>query len=114
MVCSPPRGLAGTAIENSYCSSGASLIPVFGWTMIQSPPSMLYCARSILLVASCAVNFTLTSECADDPLDEDPPDVVRPSIIGGVLSMTKRSLSRSAERDRSGGLEGASVTRIFR
>jgi len=81
--------------------------------MIQSPPSTLYCARSILLVASRAVNWTTDGSAPFAPLWLRPP-ALSPSITGGVLSTTKRSLSRSVVDACAGGFEGASLAMTLR
>src|SRR5256885_13795313 len=52
---------AKAAEEISYRSSGASLMRPVGATRVPPPPSTLYCARSMLLPASCAVNWTIVS-----------------------------------------------------
>src|SRR5260370_39226035 len=87
-----------------------SQIPVIGTPKIQSPPSRLYCARSIEDEASRAVN-----DAGWPPLifPEAGP-TLRSSTCGGVLSTSKRSLSRSGFNARAGGFDDASLATIFR
>src|SRR5260370_33980802 len=85
-------------------------MPVFGETRIQSPPSRLYCARSIEDAASRVVN---DAGCPPLIFPEAGPTRTS-STTGGVLSTSKRSLSRSALRAMAGGFEALSDGTILR
>src|SRR6202035_4605101 len=96
-VCSP--GMTPRSVIE-YCSAGESLSAPSGGAIVQSPASRLYCARTIELAESAARKRTVTD---GSPAGPGAGCEAISEIVGGVLSITNRSLTRSAFNASFGG-----------